>query len=438
MEGFKKYFSKLMIDIALIREKPELIISDLKKRGKEELIPLVSKIVRLDSEWRNILRREEELRHERNKVTQEIANLLRNGKDVTHIKAKAKEISEQIKNLQEKRKALKKEIHSLILWLPNITHPSVPVGMSEEDNEVIRVWGEKPAFSFKPRDHIELGLALDLFDIERAAKTSGSRFYFLKNEAVLLEFALVNFTFKILQEEGFKLIIPPVLVSRKIMEGAGFLPSGEEDVYKIKDEDLYLVGTAEVPLAGLHADEILDENRLPLYYAGFSSCFRTEAGSHGRDTKGIFRVHQFDKIEMFKYTTPETSWEEHEKLIRTAERIYRELGIPYRVVNVCSGELGFTAAKKYDIEAWLPGQNKYREIVSCSNCTDYQARRLNIRCRKKPNEKPRFVHTLNSTACAIERTIIAIIENYQQEDRSIRIPKPLVPYMDGVKEITPK
>jgi seryl-tRNA synthetase len=293
----------------------------------------------------------------------------------------------------------------------------------------VRSWGKQPKFDFEIKNHIELGVDLDIIDIEAASKVSGARFYYLKNEAVLLEFALVNFVFDYLKKEGFTLIVPPVLIRRKVMEGAGFLPVGEGDIYKIENEDLYLVGTSEQSLAGLHMDSIINAEELPLYYAAFSPCFRTEAGSHGKDTKGIFRVHQFDKIEMFKFTEPEESWKEFERLIATAERIYQKLGLHYRVVNVCTAEMGTIAAKKYDIEVWLPAQQGYREVVSCSNCTDYQSRRLNIRCRVQ-TEKPRFVHTLNSTACAISRTIVSIMENYQQPDGSILIPNVLKPWLD--------
>jgi seryl-tRNA synthetase len=324
--------------------------------------------------------------------------------------------------------ANEEKVNWVLHRLPNLMHESVPAGRDENDNVEIRTWRDKPQFDFELRDHIDIGLRLGLIDIERAAKVSGARFCYLKNEAVILEFALARMVLDTLRNEGFALVIPPVLVKEKAMFGAGFLPLGEEDIYWIKGEDACLVGTSEVPLAAMHMDEILEESVLPLYYAGFSTCFRTEAGAHGRDTKGIFRVHQFEKIEMFKFTKPEESWAEHEKTIQTVERIYRKLNLHYRIVNICSGELGVTAAKKYDLEVWLPGQGKYREIVSCSNCTDYQARRLNIRFRKTPNDKPRFVHTLNSTAMALGRTLVAVIENYQTKDGSIIVPEALVPY----------
>jgi seryl-tRNA synthetase len=347
----------------------------------------------------------------------------------------AARLPDEIKALEGRLQDYEGKLEYYLSRLPNITHETVPPGRDENDNVVVRVWGEKPSFNFKPMDHIDLGLKLDLIDVERAAKVSGARFAYLKNEASLLEFAIVRYALEKVVKEGFIPVIPPVLVKREAMYGAGFLPLGEDDVYWIRGEDLCLAGTAEIPLAAMHMGEILDEDDLPLYYTGFSTCFRTEAGAHGRDTKGIFRVHQFDKLELFKFTTPEASWEEHEKLIGTVEQIYRGLNLHYRIVNVCSGELGVSAAKKYDLEVWLPGQGKYREVVSCSNCTDYQARRLNIRCRKDPREKPRFVHTLNSTAVAVGRVLVAIFENYQREDGSIRVPDALTPYL-GFREIT--
>lgn len=376
------------------------------------------------------------LRHLRNVVTDEIAALQRHGEDTSVKLTEAKAIPGKIKKLETQMVANEEKVNWILYRLPNLMHESVPMGKDENDNVLVRTWNEKPKFDFEPSDHIDIGLRLDLIDIERAAKVSGARFYYLKNEAVTLEFALIRMVLDILSNEGFTLVIPPVLVKERAMFGAGFLPLGEEDIYWIKGEDACLVGTSEVPLAAMHMDEILDESILPLYYAGFSTCFRTEAGAHGRDTKGIFRVHQFEKIEMFKFTKPEDSWIEHEKMIQTVERIYQRLNLHHRIVNICSGELGVTAAKKYDLEVWLPGQSKYREIVSCSNCTDYQARRLNVRFRKNPNDKPRFAHTLNSTAMAIGRTLVAIIENYQTKDGSIVVPEALVPYA-GITRIGP-
>jgi seryl-tRNA synthetase len=419
-----------LIDINVIREKPDEVKKHLKLRGEIDKISMVDDFLLYDEKRRKFIREVNELRHLRNVLTDEIAKMKREGNVPLEKIEEAKAIPEKIKLLEDQIKDCEEKIAFIHARIPNLLHESVPIGKDENDNVVIRVWGEKPKFNFKPKDHIDLGLKLNLMDVERAAKVSGARFAYLLNEAVLLEFAIIQFVLDLAVKKGFTPVIPPVLVKEKAMFGAGFLPQGEEDIYRIKDEDLCLVGTAEVPLAAMFMDEILNENFLPLRYIGFSTCFRTEAGAHGRDTKGIFRVHQFDKLEFFVFSKPEESWSEHEKLILTVEEIYKALNLHYRIVNVCSGELGVTAAKKYDLEVWLPGQEKYREVVSCSNCTDYQARRLNIRCRKNPGEKPRFVHTLNSTAAAVGRVLIAIFENYQREDGSIKIPEALKPYVE--------
>jgi seryl-tRNA synthetase len=347
------------------------------------------------------------------------------------------EIPERIKRLETRAEGLKADSDKIMLGLPNILHESVPDGNGEGGNKVVRTVGKPKALKFKARDHIEIGEMCDLFDIERAAKVSGARFYYLKNEAVQLEFAIIQYVLNHLAKKGFQLFVTPALIREEVMEGAGFLPAGRDDIYKIEGEKLYLVGTSEQALAGLHMDEILEKSKLPLRYCGFSSCFRTEAGAHGRDTKGIFRVHQFDKVEMFIFCKPEESWKEHELLLKTAEEIYQGLEIPYRIVNICTGEMGVVAAKKYDIEAWLPGQGAYREVVSCSNCTDYQARRLKIRCRQNPGDPTEIAHTLNSTASAVGRTIVAILENCQNEDGSVTIPKALKPYI-SIDKILPK
>jgi seryl-tRNA synthetase len=425
-----------MLDIKIIRETPQLAKNDLMKRGDQEKVAWIDQILDHDRKKRELIVQIDKLRHLRNVVTDEIAEIQRRGEDASAKIAEAKSIPSKIKELEIELTASDEKVNWLLHRLPNFMHETVPVGKDENDNVQLRTWGEKPKFDFNPSDHIDIGLRLNLIDIERAAKVSGARFYYLKNDAVILEVALVRMVLDILRSEGFTLVIPPVLVKEAAMFGAGFLPLGEEDIYWIKGEDSCLVGTSEVPLAAMHMDEILDESSLPLYYAGVSTCFRTEAGAHGRDTKGIFRVHQFEKVEMFKFVKPEESWHEHEKLIQTVERIYQRLNLHYRIVNICSGELGVTAAKKYDLEVWLPGQGKYREIVSCSNCTDYQARRLNVRFRKNPNDRPRFVHTLNSTAMAIGRTLVAIMENYQTRDGAVIVPEALIPYA-GINRIEP-
>ena len=425
-----------MLDIKIIRETPQLAKNDLMKRGDQEKVAWIDQILDHDRKKRELIVQIDKLRHLRNVVTDEIAEIQRRGEDASAKIVEAKSIPGKIKELEIELTASDEKVNWFLHRLPNFMHETVPVGKDENDNVQLRTWGEKPKFDFNPSDHIDIGLRLNLIDIERAAKVSGARFYYLKNDAVILEVALVRMVLGILRSEGFTLVIPPVLVKEAAMFGAGFLPLGEEDIYWIKGEDSCLVGTSEVPLAAMHMDEILDESSLPLHYAGFSTCFRTEAGAHGRDTKGIFRVHQFEKVEMFKFVKPEESWHEHEKMIQTVERIYQRLNLHYRIVNICSGELGVTAAKKYDLEVWLPGQGKYREIVSCSNCTDYQARRLNVRFRKNPNDRPTFVHTLNSTAMAIGRTLVAIMENYQTKDGAVIVPEALMPYA-GINRIEP-
>jgi seryl-tRNA synthetase len=421
-----------MINLKLLRENPEFVKKDLEKRYEHEKICLINHILEWDKIRRTLIQKVNKLRHERNLLTDEIARLKREGVDPSEKINEANSIPMQIKVLDKELETCRNKVDSYLSKLPNITHNTVPIGRDEKNNKLVRVWKDKPKFNFIPKDHIDLGTNLDIIDIERAAKVSGKRFTYLKREATLLEFALIRYVLDAIIDESFIPVIPPVLVKREAMYGGGFLPSGEDDIFWIKDKNLCLAGTSEVPLVAMHMNEILDEKKLPLNYAGFSTCFRTEAGSHGRDTKGIFRVHQFDKIELFKFTAPKTSWDEHEKLLETVEQLYRELDLHYRIINVCTGELGTTAAKKYDLELWLPGQGKYREVVSCSNCTDYQARRLNIRCRSG-NEKPRIVHTLNSTAVAIGRVIIAILENYQQEDGSILIPDKLAQYLGSQK-----
>jgi seryl-tRNA synthetase len=418
-----------MIDIDLVRKNPQVIRDSLRKRNMDEKV--LDDVIEADRAWRELLTGINAMRKERNNYAREIAEL--SGEERTKTIARTRELSGAIEEKERELNDIEQRRFTLLSYVPNILLPSVPYGRSDEDDVEVKRWGEAKRFDFEPKDHVDIGLALDLFDIERASRVSGARFFYLKNEAVLLEFALVRYAFDILQREGFVPVIPPVLTRESALFGTGFLPFGEENIYRIKGEDLCLVGTAEVPLGAMHAGEILPYKELPKYYAGFSTCFRTEAGAHGKDTKGIFRVHQFDKIEMFKYCLPERSEEEHEALLRTAESIYQGLEIPYRVVNVCSGELGASAAKKYDIEAFLPGQGKYREVVSCSNCLDYQARRQMVRYRTKDGEM-RYVHTLNSTAIAIERAIVAILENYQQKDGSVEVPKALRNYM-GIEKI---
>ncbi len=428
-----------MIDIKLIRDKTDVIRNNIKKRfQEEEKIRILESVKKTDEKWRKDLDRLNRLRHEKNLLDNSIRELKTGGKDAKEEIQKSRDLSQSIGQLEEKVKSYRETIDKQMLLLPNIAHETVPRGNSEEENEVFRKCGQIPDFAFPVKDHIDLGSDLDLFDLEKAASASGARWYYLKNEAVLVQMALMRFAIDHMVDAGFVPIYPPAMIREEIMQGAGYLPEGREDIYKIEDENLFAVGTSEQALSALHFQEILEEKDLPKKYTGISPCFRTEVGSHGRDTKGIFRVHQFEKVEMFLFSKPEDSWELHEEMISLAECMVKKLKLPYRVVNVCSGELGLVAAKKYDIEIWLPGQEKYRESVSCSNCTDYQARRLGIRCREAPGEPTRFVHTLNSTALASTRTLIAIMENYQISDGRIVIPDALHEYLPEMETIERK
>jgi seryl-tRNA synthetase len=385
----------------------------------------VDELLALDAERRRFLPLIEERRAEQNRVSDEIANAKRAGEDAAERIVAMREVAAEIKQLEEQLGGVEERIAGLLPAIPNLPDSSAPEGDTEDDAELIREVGERPSFDFDPKDHLELGVGLDVIDMERAARISGSRFAFLKRELVLIEFALVQFAMQKLVSHGFTPVIPPVLVREEALFSTGFLPTDRAQIYELADDDLFLVGTSEVSLAGLHADEILAENEFPLRYAGFSTCFRREAGAAGKDTRGIFRVHQFDKVEMFSFVHPDSSTEEHERILAIEEGIFAELGIPYRVVNIAAGDLGASAAKKYDLEAWLPGQRRYREITSCSNTTDYQARRLRSRYRPKDGGSPQPVHTLNGTAVAVGRTLVAIMENFQRRDGSIEVPKVL-------------
>jgi seryl-tRNA synthetase len=340
--------------------------------------------------------------------------------------------------LEQEAGNVRERINQTLMQLPNIMHESVPTGKDEHDNVEIRKWGTPPQFPFKPLDHIDLATKLDLVDLERAARVAGARFYYLKKDLVRLNYALIGYALDFIAQKGYTVMQPPYLLKREVLSGAVALSDFEDVIYKIEGEDLYLLATSEHALNAFHFGEILDGKTLPLRYGGVSPCFRKEAGAHGRDTKGIFRVHQFEKVEQFVFCRPEDSWKEHEKLIANAEELFQALKLPYRVVNVCSGDLGTVAAKKYDLEVWLPGQNTYREAVSCSNCTSYQAVRSNVRYRDRTSDPTEYVHTLNSTFVATERTLIAIMENFQQSDGSIAIPEVLRSYMNGQDAIRAK
>ncbi|MEJ5293274.1 MAG: serine--tRNA ligase [Candidatus Methanosuratincola sp.] len=425
----------LVLDIRVIRENPDGVRANLARRNDQEVLRLYDELLVADREWRRLFTEVGNLRAMRNRITEEIARMKKQGLDASDKIREAEEIPKRIKALEGEMEAQRARMDGILMRLPNIMDESVPYGKDDTENVVVRSWGKPREMAFAPKDHIDIAAGLDLVDLERAAKVAGARFYYLKNDLVRLNYALIRYGLDFLVGRGFTPYQPPYMMKRKVLEGAVSLSDFEDTIYKVEGEDLYLIATAEHALLGLHSDEILDGKSLPLRYCGVSPCFRKEAGAHGRDTKGIFRVHQFEKVEQFIYSRPEDSGSEHELLIRNAEEFFQSLGIPYRVVNVCSGDLGTVAAKKYDLEAWLPGQGKYREEVSCSNCTSYQAVRANIRFRDRPNEPTKYVHTLNSTLVATERTIVAILENYQNADGSVDIPEVLVPYMQGKRRI---
>ncbi|MEM2936982.1 MAG: serine--tRNA ligase [Candidatus Bathyarchaeia archaeon] len=428
-----------MLDIKLIRENPDLVRKNLERRGSPEYLEMLDALLECDGKWRRNLTELNELRRERNRMTAEIAAAKRKGLDVTAIVLKAKTIDEKITGLERQVSEYVEKVRYYLMRLPNLLHDSVPIGKDELDNVTLRTWGTPPKFSFPPKDHIDLGLSLDIMDVERAGKIAGARFFYLKREGVLLDMALINFALEEMVKKGYTPVEPPFLMRRKPYEGVVALSDFEDMLYKIENEDLYLIATSEHPMAAMFMDEVLNAEDLPIKFVGISTNFRKEAGAHGKDTRGIFRTHQFNKVEQFVFCKPEDSWEIHEELIRNAEELFQKLGLAYRVVNICTGEIGTVAAKKYDIEVWMPAQGIYREVVSCSNCTDYQARRLNIRYREKKGEPPKgFVHTLNSTALATGRTMVAILENYQQEDGSVIIPEVLRKYMGGIEKIEPK
>ncbi len=426
-----------MLDIKFVRENPEAVKENLRRRGEEARSPSVDELLDNDRRWRSLRTEADSLRSKRNKLTEEIAQLRRRGQDASNLVKEAEQIPDQIKTIEKETTELDNKIMSTLMQLPNIMHESVPFGKDENDNVEVRKWGKPPEFDFKPKDHIDLATHLGLVDLERAAKVAGARFYYLRGDLVKLNYALIGLALDFSELKGYKLTQPPYFLRREAVGGAVALSDFEDVIYKVEGEDLYLLATAEHALLAQHMDEILDGKTLPLKYGGVSPCFRKEAGAHGRDTKGIFRTHQFEKVEQFVFCKPEHSWEEHEKLLANAEEFFRMLKIPHRVVNVCTGDLGTVAAKKYDLEAWLPGQGKYREVVSCSNCTSYQAIRSKIRFRDKPDEPTKWVHTLNSTLVATERALIAILENYQTKDGSITIPETLQVYMGGATRIRP-
>ena len=422
-----------MLDIKLVRNEPEKVRTGMTKRGAQ--IPL-DEFIKLDEERRRKLTEVELLKNKRNTVSKEVGRLKAQGQDAAELIKEMQEVGGKIQELDQAVRVLEGQLNQIVMVIPNLPHESVPVGKDETDNQLIRTWGEPRKFDFQPKPHDEIGTNIGIMDFERAAKISGARFVVMAGWGAKLERALANFMLDLhTREHGYREIFPPFLVNRASMTGTGQLPKFEEDMFKCTPGDFYLIPTAEVPVTNLHRDEILNLEELPIKYAAYTACFRAEAGSAGRDTKGIIRQHQFDKVELVKFTRPEESYQEHEKLVQDAETVLQRLGLPYRVMLLCSGDQGFSAAKCYDLEVWLPSFNTYREISSCSNFEDFQARRANIRYRPAPGAKPEFVHTLNGSGVAIGRTVAAILENYQNEDGSVTVPEVLRPYL-GVEKLT--
>jgi len=424
-----------MLDIKFIREHPEVVRKDLEKRNEKEKIEWLEDLLKSDGEYRKLLQENQKLRQRRNEITDEINKLKKQGKDIKEKIQEAKELPDKIKQSDEKLEELKNKIEYYLMRLPNILHESVPVGKDANDNAVVKTWGEKPKFSFELKPHGELLQQLGLANFEKAAEVSGHGFYYLLGDIAKLEIALVNFAVDSLTKKGFTLVEPPLMLRRKPYEGVTDLKDFETMMYKVDNEDLLLIATSEHPIAAMLMNETLEEKQLPMKFAGVSPCFRKELGSHSIDTKGLFRVHHFNKVEQFIFCKPEDSWQFHEELLKNGEELFQKLKIPYRVVNICTGDIGTVAAKKYDLEAWFPRENLYREVISCSNCTSYQAVRLNIKYKK--GEEKEFVHTLNSTAIATGRAIRAIVENYQQKDGTIKVPTVLQKYI-GKKVIGKK
>ena len=414
-----------MLDPKIIRDEPDRIKQMFKDRAVEFDF---EKMLDLNKSRKEMMIQSDELKQKRNQMSVKIGSEKKAGNDASELLKEMGEISKKLDELENLRKTVDDDYHNLSFSIPNLIHDSVPKGADESFNKQVRTWGEIPKFDFEVKDHIDLGLELDIVDLERASKTAGARFYYLKNGLVKLGQSLTAFALDFVSGKNYNLIQPPYMINRQSMEGAVIADDFEDVIYKVQDEDLFLIGTSEHAIASMYYDEILEGSKIPLRYASISPCFRKEAGAHGKDQKGIFRVHQFEKIEQFIFCRPEESWEEHEKMIKNTEEFYQQLEIPYRLMLLSSGDMGKVSAKTYDIEAWMAGQNAYREIVSCSNCVDYQSRRLKIRFRDKSNEDTKYIHTLNSTLIAIERTMVAILENNQTKDGHVEIPKVLQKY----------
>jgi len=425
-----------MLDIRLVRERRDLLQEMLERRGSDlSFAPILD----LDEQRRKMLREVESLKHERKVVSDEIAEMKRQGKDGANTIARMREVSQRIKELDNQLGEVEAELQRALLLIPNVPHESVPFGKSSEDNPVVKRWGEIPSFAFTPKPHWEIGEALGILDFERAAKMTGARFTLYWGLGAKLERALICFMLDLhTGRHGYEEVLPPFMVNSMAMTGTGQLPKFKEDLFKLDGWDYYLVPTAEVPVTNMHRDEVLEEAELPRRYTAYTPCFRSEAGSYGKDTRGLIRQHQFNKVELVKFVAPERSYDELETLLLDAEEVLQELELPYRVVTLCTGDLGFSAAKTYDIEVWLPGLQAFREISSCSNFEDFQARRANIRYRSPGKTKTAFVHTLNGSGLAVGRTLVAVLENCQQEDGTVKIPGVLRPYMGGVEVIRPR
>ena len=425
-----------MLDLKFVRSNPEVVREALKKRGFDFDL---DGFIRLDQEYRSLLHQTEELRSRRNSLSTQIGRAKKDGEDAGPLLEEMKEINSQLKEAEDRLSILKGEMEAYVLSIPNIPHESVPVGKDDTENVVVKRWGDIEEKPFEALPHWDLGTKLGILDFERAAKVTGSRFCVYVGLGARLERALINFMLDLhTKEHGYTEVLPPFIVNSESLKGTGQLPKFEEDLFRLNFKDYYLVPTAEVPVTNLHRDEVLKEERLPIYYCAYTPCFRSEAGSYGKDVKGIVRQHQFNKVELVKFVHPDTSYDELESLLMDAEEVLQLLNIPYRVVNLCSGDLGFSAAKTYDIEVWLPGQKRFLEISSCSNFEDFQARRLNVKFKSKETRKNAFVHTLNGSGLAVGRTVVAIMENFQREDGSIEVPERLRPYMDGIEVIEPE
>jgi seryl-tRNA synthetase len=429
-----------MLDIKLIRETPELVRTNIERRHDKDKLKLLEKVVKTDEKWRELTGEVNELRSKRNAISMEIAALKKAGKE-KDAETKVKEaaaIPKRIKAIEAKQLALAEELRIGLMTLPNMLHESVPFGKDDHDNVEIRRVGKPPAFGFEPKDHVHIMTALGLLDEERAAKVTGSGFVYLKGHLAMLDLAIQRFALEFLQKRGFTVVEPPFMMNRRAYEGVTDLGDFEKVMYKIEGDNLFLIATSEHPMGAMYLDEVLEKQQLPIRFAGISPCFRREVGAHGKYTKGLYRMHQFNKVEQFVFCLPEQSWAIHEEIQKNSEDLYQALGLHYRVVNVCTGDIGSIAAKKYDTEVWM-ADGQFREIGSNSNCTDYQARRLNARWREAPGKPVQgFVHTLNNTALATSRTMLAIIEQHQQADGTVRVPKPLVPFMGGIEFICKK